>query len=525
MLITRRELLKAGLGAAALSAIPKPVVAYFGAGPEPVPPIQDPRVKELALRAVEAALSAGATYADVRLTHTRVGREQEDLTAGVRALVDGYWGFCGGAIWSPEEMGRLGREAARQARVMAMGPAREITLAPAPPVRDGHWAMPVEIDPFEISPSEIRDFMESLEIFVSRFPGFRVRSNRVTFQVQEKAFASSEGSYCTQRVYLAAPRFLLSYSKDGREVVDWLDRLTPAGMGFEIYKGEPSIREDIERLMEELKEDWALPVKPVEVGRYDVVCDAYTVGRLASETLGQATELDRALGYEANAGGTSYLNDPGSMIGSFEVGAPALSLRANRSERGGAATVHWDDEGVEPDEFALVEDGVLKDYQTTREGAGWLAESYASQGRPVRSHGCAYAPSAVDAPLTHRPNLVVAPGTEALDFDSAIASLGQGIAVRKLDIDMDFQGLNGLGVGRFYEVKDGKRVARLAGAGLLFRAPELWKGLRALGGPESLYRYGMRATKGEPPQSAYHSVTAPPAVFEQLTIIDVLRKA
>src|SRR5690606_19328218 len=136
---------------------------------------------------------------------------------------------------------------------------------------------------------------------------------------------------------------------------------------------------------------------------------------------------------------------------SFEVGAPALSLRANRSERGGAATVHWDDEGVEPDEFALVEDGVLKDYQTTREGAGWLAESYASQGRPVRSHGCAYAPSAVDAPLTHRPNLVVAPGTEALDFDSAIASLGQGIAVRKLDIDMDFQGLNGLGVGRFYE--------------------------------------------------------------------------
>ena len=526
MPITRRELLKAGLGAAALSAIPGPVLAYFDpAAPEPVPPIQDPRVRELAFRAVEAAMSAGADYADVRLVHTTVDREVEDLTVGVRVLVDGYWGFCGGAIWSPDEMARLGREAVLQARVMAIGPAREVDLAPAPPVRDGHWEMPVDIDPLEISPYEIEDFLDSIRIFVSRFPGFSLKKHNVTFQVQEKAFASSEGSYCTQRLHLAIPDFLLAYEKDGREVADWPDRLTPAGMGLELYKGGPSIREDIERLMEELKEEWALPEKPVEVGRFDVVCDAYTVARLVDETLGRATEIDRALGYEANAGGTSYLNDPGSMMGSLEVGAPSLSLRANRTERGGAATVRWDDEGVEPDEFAIVENGVLVDYQTTREGAGWLADVYAARGRPVRSHGCARAPSAVEAPLTHRPNLVLAPGTDALDFESAVEALGNGIAIRRLDVDLDFQGLNGLGLGKFYEVKDGKRVARLVGAGLLFRAPELWKALRALGGPESLQRYGLRATKGEPPQSAYHSVTAPPAVFEQLTIIDALRKA
>jgi predicted Zn-dependent protease len=94
-----------------------------------------------------------------------------------------------------------------------------------------------------------------------------------------------------------------------------------------------------------------------------------------------------------------------------------------------------------------------------------------------------------------------------------------------MHVDMDFQGASGLGTGRVYEVKDGKRVARINGAGFLFRATDLWKGIKALGGPESLRRYGEDASKGEPAQRTWHSVTAPPAAFEQLTLIDVMRKA
>ncbi|HEY9450981.1 MAG TPA: TldD/PmbA family protein, partial [Gemmatimonadaceae bacterium] len=101
----------------------------------------------------------------------------------------------------------------------------------------------------------------------------------------------------------------------------------------------------------------------------------------------------------------------------------------------------------------------------------------------------------------------------------------KGIAVRGMGADMDFQSSSGLGTGRVYEVRGGKRVARLNGAGFLFRSTELWKGLKVLGGAESLRRFGLSASKGEPAQSTYHSVTAPPAVLEQLTLIDVLRKA
>lgn len=536
MSITRRELLKVGISAAALVAVPRPVLAYFGGGPEPVPPIQDPRVKELAFRAVEAAMDAGSTYVDVRLTHTRARsfglamvtniNDSEELTVGVRALVDGYWGFAGSATWSPEEMARLGREAVQHAKINALGLVRVVDLAPKPVVTDAHWQTPVEIDPFEVSPFEIVDYQKGLQYFVARDREFTLSHRATRFEVREEAFACSDGSYVTQRLYGSDGVITLTYTPEAGQQMEWLlDGLSRAGVGWELYAGQP-LRDRIERLKEEMKEHWMLPVKPVEVGRYPTVCDARSVAGLIDATLGSSTELDRALGYEANADGTSFLNDPLEMIGSFEVANPILTLNANRSEPGGAATVRWDAEGVEPAEFTLVQDGVLVDFQTTRESAGWLADHYRDQGRPFRSHGCAFAQTANHAPLQRRPNLVVEPGEEALDFDDLVTGLEDGIAIKGLHIEIDFQGLNGMGVGqRVYEIKGGKPVARVVGAGFLFRAPELWKSLAVLGGAQSVRRYGLETRKGQPAQEAHHSVTAPPAVFEQFTVIDALRKA
>jgi len=533
MSLSRRDLLKitmkAGAGAAVLSGIPGPLLAQLGGVlPESVQSIRDPMIKELALRAVEAARGAGASYVDVRLTRTRqfgYGGRIEGLVVGVRSLVNGYWGFSSGRLWTPDEVARLGRESVGQARALAIGPVREVDLAAVPTPVDEHWTMPVEIDPFEeVSEEEVSDFLGGLKYFIEAHPNFEVPSSPLaTFVVQEKAFASSEGAYCTQRLHRSSGAVVLRLKKNGRELSRGLDTLTPAGLGWELFKGQP-IREQIRRLMDEMEEDFAMPVKPVEVGRYDVVCDARTIVNLVESTLGTATQLDRALGFEANASGTSYLNAPLEMLGSFEVGAPLLTLTANRSEQGGAATVAWDDEGVRPDEFALVREGVLQDFQTTRESAAWLAGN-TKASREIRSNGCATAPTAVEAPLTHTPNLRVAPGSEAVDFDDLVSGIEEGLAVKDMDVSMDFQGLNGMGQGRVYEVKDGKRVAIVAGAGFLFRAPELWKRLVALGGEASMRRYGMASSKGEPEQTTYHSVSAPPAVFEEFTVIDPRRKA
>ena len=517
---------------AAATTVSRPLLAQIGRTPELVPPIDDPRLKSLVTRALEAAQGAGAAYADVRLTHSW-GRvitvsnvsDVEAVNVGVRALVDGYWGFATGPVWSLPEMARLGREAVHQAKTNALGKPRPVDLAPAPTVPDGRWVMPVRIDPFEIPPVEIQDFLDSLEIFTKRTPGASVASNRCMLFKQEKVFGSMAGSYFTQRLYRTTGSLSIGLQKvGGKGGSGVVDLLSPAGVGWELYRDQP-LREAIRRVIEEIEEDIKLPVKPVEVGRYDTVFDAASVASMVDVTLGAATELDRALGYEANAGGTSYINDPLVMLGSYQAGSPLLTITANRSQRGGCATVKWDDDGVAPDEFTLVKDGVLTDFQTTREGAGWLKDAYTKAGRPMRSHGCAAAPSAAEAPLSHRPNVRLVPGREGHDFDALVGGVTSGIAIKGARLDMDFQHLNGLGIGRTYEIKKGKRVARIANAGLLFRSPELWKGLLAMGGSASERRYGRAASKGEPVQTCFASVTAPPAVFEQLTVIDPKRKA
>jgi TldD protein len=458
------------------------------------------------------------------------------MEVGVRALVQGYWGFASGPVWSPNEMARLGMEAVHQAKTNALGKSRLVTLAPAPVVRNGSWVMPVALDPFEVSPFEIQDQLTSLALVARNIPFAGLTKNSAQSVMQEKAFASTAGSYCTQRSYLTQGDIVVTIileSKHRPNASIRLDCVSPAGMGWELYAADRiprvrdhSLQEELVLRAEEARADGMLPMKALAVGRFDTVFDAASVATLIDGTLGHATELDRALGYEANSGGTSYLNDPAGMLGVYQAGAPLLSITANRSEPGGAATVKWDDEGITPDDFAIVKDGILVDFQTTRESAGWLQNTNMKRGVPARSHGCAAAPSAVDAPMQHVPNLAIAPGREPSgDFDTLVSGIADGVAIKQTSLDMDFQAGSGLGFGDVFEVKNGRRVAKYQSAGFLFRTTDLWKSLLAISGDGQMRRYGFSAQKGEPPQTCYHSVTGAPVVLKGLTLIDPLRKA
>lgn len=511
-------------------------MASIGANPEPVPPIDDPRLKPLVQRALDSARSAGAQHVDVRLTHTRIRRyrigslpveDAESITVGVRALIDGYWGFASGPVWSTDEMVRLGREASLQAKTNALGKPRVVDLAVAPLVRDGHWTMPVVVDPFTVHPSQVSDMMDGVMVYAARQPYCRGGQMAAEFVMQEKAFGTSDGSYYTQRTYRSGGVCAVSYQDaQGRRGDGGTDLLSPAGMGYELFN-EAELRDDVDRILEDIRADLELPVKPIDVGRFDVVMSAHATAQLLDGTIGAATEVDRVFGYEANAGGTSYLNDPMAMLGTYSVGSSALSVQGNRNDPRGVATVAWDDEGVVPEAFPIVSNGVFVDLQTTREGAGWLTDYYKTSGRPMRSHGCANAPAAIDAPMSHTANLVMTPASTSETYDSLVSNLDKGIAFKKMIINMDFQQLNGLAYdpGWCYEVTKGKKTARLIKAGLLFRAPELWKSLQALGGSDSVRTYGLSGSKGQPSQTTYHSVSAVPARFEKMTVIDVQRKA
>lgn len=499
-------------------------------------------VRDLALRAIDTAKSAGASYAEARLT--RVVEEElgmdphasdgEVYGVGVRVLANGAWGFASSPYWNPDEVVQLAREAVTQAKINGRVNPQAVELAPRP-VAQGSWRTPIRIDPFTISLDDKVDYMRALETLVPHHVPNRtiyMSNGPIYFYRAERAVAASDGTYFTQTLYRSGVPMggLTAVVKEtkmgvetGRVGMASATGLDVAGAGWELFL-DAKLHEQIPHMLDAAEAQLFTPPevkKPLEVGRYDVVCDASVMMALLHGTLGAATQFDRAVGYEANAGGTSYLGPhPLDLLGHTTLGSTLLNVTADRSMDKGLATVQWDDEGVEPDTFSLVEKGELVDYQTSREFAPALAPWYQRRGRPVRSHGCATAETALFAPVVQTPNLTLVPGTSNATFDDLVANTKKGVALTDIiRLNMDFQSRNGALACKKVEIVNGKLGATLEGGYLMFDASTVWKGLYALGGASSQV-IGMGGSgKGQPPQSAPSSIAVVPGSLHGMILV------
>jgi TldD protein len=245
-----------------------------------------------------------------------------------------------------------------------------------------------------------------------------------------------------------------------------------------------------------------LPPKPVDVGRYDVVFNASAIADI----------MEQSLVPWASVSHERPLEDPLAVLGQKQVAGPAVTLRADRSRPDGWATTKWDDEGVAPDDYTLIQDGVLVDYLTTREEVGWLAPYYARHGKPVKSHGCACASGAYYSPLAVPPNLALEPGKAEVSFEELVSDTRRGVACLGYP-----DGLR--------EIVDGKLGAPLAGGMLYVNLEKFWKQVAVLGGPKSVCREDRKAGRGLPRQVSPYSLYAVPAKVPKLAVIDESRKA
>jgi len=541
---TRRHVLKTGAVALAATTLPSRWAAATPHGDSPrallpettLANVMGPDVLEAALH---AAITAGATYADVHVIHTRreewqyfVGLDypapwwDTTLGLGVRALVKGYWGFVGlDGVVTPEMAAAAGRTAATQATLAATGKPRIVALAPTPVVT-GTWTTPIDIDPFTVSLEEKADVIGALNDDIERLSiNFGV-GTLLTLIRQDRTFASSEGSVTTQTLYQIGGTVSVTAPRDWRTNLSGhraSDVFTMTGAGWEyVRQASVAVREEAPRLIEDAL--GSRRPKPVDVGRYDLVFDAKAIANILGTSIGVATEVDRAMGYEANRVGTSYLSDPLAMLGTYTVGSPHLTVTANRSMPGGAATLQWDDEGVVPRETTLVEHGILTDYQTTREAASWLAPYYQQIGTPVVSNGCAGMYGATDFMQQHSPNLVLQPGPHEVSFAELVKQTKKGLAIVGGESFADQQVLNGYGSGEIvYEIVHGKLAGTISGAQFVYRSPEFWKGLVAVGGARSAQTFGQwRSRNGW--QGTLQSITAVPVLITGVAVMDMLRQ-
>ena len=469
----------------------------------------------------------------------------------MRVLVDGAWGFTACPWRTPDAVVELAHDAVAQARVNARsGPRQTVELAPVPVAR-GTWETPVRIDPFAIPLEEKLDFLTYIQQVGRQHRVFsRPWSGVLEINRQERVLATSDGTLVTQTCYETGMEWEVQGEDPTVGRADssiQLTGLTTAARGWELILDADipgQLQNGRERIQAAIQA--AVGTRPASVGRYTLVCDGTTMAALLEQTLGVATQLDRALGYEANAVGTSFITDPLTMVGHLQIAAPMVTVMANRNAPTELATVAWDDEGVVPEAFTIVQDGFLVDFQTTREQATWLAPYYARKGHPVRSHGCAAAEQASDIQLQMTPNLALVPGKGVVGIEDLVADVAQGVLVTDGDVrQMDSQARTGLLLGKMREIRNGRLGGPLEGGGVQFDSQELWKHVTALGGAATEggvvsprkggaegnwgFLFGMSGigfpSKGEPAQSTSHSTRAVAAIIPNQPVINPRRRA
>jgi TldD protein len=487
--------------------------------------------------ALDVAAGRGASYCDVRVQRCRqeclAAREQrlesvtseEEFGVGVRVLLDGTWGFAAGPRVTPQEIRRLTLEALGVARAKRPLQREPVELAPVPAYRDT-WQTPALQDPMRVSLARKADLLLELNRAALEAGADFVHS-ALHAVAEDKLFASSAGSFIEQRLVRVWPTFqVTAVDRVGGEFKTRDSMAPPLSAGYEAVEAAGLV-EEAARAAEEAR--MMLTAVAVEPGRRDLILHPTNLWLVLHESTAHATELDRVLGYEANYAGTSFATP--EKLGRFRYGAPLVHIFADRTQPRGLATVGYDDEGVRAGRWPLVQDGVLVDYQTTREQVLWpeyrAARAVASLPPRTESHGCSSADSYRSVQFQRIPNVSLAPGPVRMSLEDLIADTDEAILIYgDGSWSIDHQRYNfQFGGQTFWEVRRGKVRRMLRDVAYQASTQEFWNACDAIGSEEHFFLGGsFYCGKGEPLQLNGVSHGCAPARFRSITVLNTGRR-
>ncbi len=485
----------------------------------------------LADAALAAAVQAGASYADLRIhaitTETIALRDHDVETAvvdseiglAVRVIVDGTWGFASHAELSPEAAADTARRAVRVATTLATLNAERIELAPEPVYKDMTWVSNYRIDPFEVPTDEK---IAVLGDYVGRLlasDGVDHVSAWLHAAKEQTFYADTFGSAITQQRVRILPNVEAVAVDTAAGSFETMSTLAPpTARGWEAVAGD-----DIWNWSEELA---LLPVflaekvkaPSVVAGPTDLVIDPTNLWLTIHESIGHATEYDRAIGYEAAYAGTSFATP--DKLGRMVYGSPVMTVTADRTTEFGLATVGFDDEGVRAQSWDLVRDGLFVGYQLDRVFAPRLGVG--------RSNGCSYADSAHHVPIQRMANVSLQPAAEDVSTDDLIARVEDGIYIvgdKSWSIDMQRYNFQFTGQ-RFFRIRDGKLDGQVRDVAYQATTTDFWGAMEAVGG-QSTWRLGgaFNCGKAQPGQVAAVSHGCPSALFRGINVLNTRDEA
>ncbi|MBK0010738.1 TldD/PmbA family protein [Stenotrophomonas sp. S41] len=537
----RREFLAySGLGLAGLVLPHSRLIA----AEQLLAPVDTAQRRRLAEVALAAARAAKASYCDVRigryLNQSVITREhqvgnvtnRESSGVGVRVLVNGAWGFAATHQQTEAAVRGAVEQATAIARANASIQTRPVQLAPTPAVGEVRWQTPVRKNAMEVP---IQDKIELLlALNGAALDAGADFINSTLFLVNEqKYFASSDGSFIDQDIHrIWLPFTATAIDKASGKFRTRAGLSSPMGMGYEFLDGDARGKvqlpggitayrdsydpvEDAIAAARHAREKLKAPsVKP---GKYDLVLDPSNLFLTIHENVGHPLELDRVLGYEANYAGTSFATLDKRDAG-FRWGSDLVTFFADKTQPGSLGAVGYDDEGVKTLRWDLVRDGVLVDYQATRDEAHIL-------GREA-SHGCSYADSWSSVQFQRMANVSLAPGKAPLSVDDMIKDVENGIWIHgRGSYSIDQQRYNAQFGGQlYYQIKDGRIAGMVEDAAYQIRTPEFWNACTAICDQRD-FRLGgsFFDGKGQPAQVSAVSHGSSTTRFNGINIINTAR--
>ena len=489
-------------------------------------------LRDCASAALQAAADAGASHADVRIERLR-GQDirvrdarleslGDDVTVGiaVRVVSDGTWGFASSADVTVDEAVRLAREAVDVARTARPLNAEPVELADEPVYPDVTWVSAYEVDPFAVPTADKVGLFEawSRDLLASD----DVDHVDVSLQqaLENKFYADSAGTTTTQQRIRLLPQVTATRVDPGGGFETMRTLAPPVARGWEYVTGGWDWAAELAELPDLLVQK--AKASSVEPGTYDLVIDPSNLWLTIHESIGHATELDRALGYEAAYAGTSFATL--DRLGSLRYGSDVMHVTGDRTVENGLATIGYDDEGVQTQQWDIVRGGVLVGYQLDRR----MARQNAAALGVSRSNGCAFADSPAHVPVQRMANVSLQPSVGGPSTDELIAGVERGIYVvgdKSWSIDMQRYNFQFTGQ-RFYEIRGGRLVGQLRDVAYQATTTDFWGSMEAVGGPQTYVLGGaFNCGKAQPSQIAAVSHGCPAALFRGVTILNAAREA
>ncbi|MBZ6131624.1 MULTISPECIES: TldD/PmbA family protein [Streptomyces] len=492
-------------------------------------------LRPLADAALARARALGAEHADFRLERVRSASlrlrdarpagssDTTDLGYAVRVVHGGTWGFASGVDLTLDAAAKVASQAVAMAKlsaqvIKAAGSDERVELANEPVHADKTWVSAYGIDPFTVPDAEKSALLADWSARLLAADGVdHVDASLLTVH-ENKFYADTAGTSTTQqRVRLHPVLTAVSVDDSSGEFDSMRTLAPPAGRGWEYLTGtgwdwDAELAEMPGLLAEKMR------APSVEAGLYDLVVDPSNLWLTIHESIGHATELDRALGYEAAYAGTSFATF--DQLGTLRYGSELMNVTGDRTAEHGLATIGYDDEGVAGQSWDLVKDGRLVGYQLDRRIARLTGFE--------RSNGCAYADSPAHVPVQRMANVSLRPDPGGLATEDLIGGVDRGIYVvgdRSWSIDMQRYNFQFTGQ-RFFRIENGRLAGQLRDVAYQATTTDFWGSMAAVGGPQTYVLGGaFNCGKAQPGQVAAVSHGCPSALFKGVNILNTTQEA